>query len=136
MSTEVRCQGCETTKLVSEDVFKAGLLDGSIVTGSYTSRQQVGSGETDFRTLYHPAFLTLCKLCLSQSPNDAHGENTRAVSIPIECAEIQRILKRVREMNPDWTLEDAAHEAVERYNDVSKVRNEGFRVYLMEQVHA
>jgi hypothetical protein len=30
------------------------------------------------------------------------------------------------------TLEEAAHEAVERHNAVSKVRNVGFRVYLMD----
>jgi len=119
--------------MISEDVFTNGLMDGSIVTGEYVIRQRVGSGKTDFRNVFQKAFLYLCKTCQAK-PNVALSENTKVASIAQESAEIQRLMDGVRETNPEWSLEDAAHEAQERFNDVSKVRNQGFRAYLMERV--
>lgn len=127
---DVYCQGCMAERQYSTDSLKDGLFDGSIVVGEYTSRQQVGMAANDTRTIFVKAFLRVCKACQGKSP--AEGENTRAVSDGQEAAEIQRIMHGVRTEHPEWTLEEAAHEAVERHNDVSRERNIGFRVYLMD----
>ena len=130
---EIRCQDCGSELLIQDEPFRTGLLDGTIVTGSYVIQQRVGSGEYDTRDIYNKAFLYVCKGC-QVKPNVALSENTKVASIAQESAEIQRLMDGVRETHPEWSLEDAAHEAQERFNDVSRVRNQGFRAYLMERV--
>jgi hypothetical protein len=65
---DVYCQGCMSERQYSTDSLKDGLFDGSIIVGEYSTRQQVGMGANDTRTIFVKAFLYVCKSCQGKVP--------------------------------------------------------------------
>ncbi len=135
---ELTCQDCHASLLVADDYLERGMADGSIIEGDYKASQKVDSGADDVRDVYVHALLHICQRCQIRArvigPKGGPVPQRR-MSVEDEGAAIQRIMDHVRFMHPDWTLEDAAREAVERFNDPAKVADAGFRHYLLS-VHA
>jgi hypothetical protein len=119
---------------MSDSELEKGIANGSIIEGEYTMQQQVGSGAYDTRDIYVKALLHICKSCQKKHRTlHKNAPNVKAAELTSEqeSAEIQKLLNHVRNFFPEWTLEMCAREAVERYNDVSKIKDAGFREYLI-----
>lgn len=124
---DVTCQDCGRTWMVNLDYLNEGLLDGRYVKAERLSKGENLAGQMVDR--YEEVYLGICPQC--RIVKQKAGQ--RPLSVEEEGAAIQEILRRLRAEHPEWSLEQAAHEAVEEFNDPRRERHPEFRKYLVHR---